>query len=58
MFRLWVWVYTGWGQQSAITFKDAIDVLFSGSLVMGLQDKIERKKQVHLTSLKIFIWEE
>ena len=34
MFRLWVWVYTGWDQrqQPAITFKDAIDVLFTVTL--------------------------
>lgn len=47
VFKLWVWVYTGWHQQSAITFKDAIDVLFTASwLVVGVEDKTEGKKQV------------
>ncbi len=45
VFKLWVWVYTAWHPQSAITFKDAIDVLFTGSrLVVGVKDKIEGKK--------------
>lgn len=43
MFRLWVWMYTDWDQQPAITFKDAADVWFTGpQQVKGVEKNTQK----------------